>query len=515
MTPQQAFQRGLVMSAMGMQGGGDLMKIAAQYDPALAAQMPTDITKMATQAGWSPQQIAAANAGGVAKATTITGRPGGYAQDLTTGKMTWFPTVPQGGMPQFDANNQFTGVAPIPGATGVESGMAAAKAGGKAQYELKEIWDQSANGGKGGFVQQTVANAANAANGQPQTTGLPSPVPGYSPFQNAIRAAESGGNPAAANPASSAQGSMQVVNATAGNPGFGVRPAQNNSVQERDRVGADYAAALHAKYGNDADAAIAYHYGPQVADKWIAAGRPIDMLPPDARGYLTNVTNYSQAYAGGAKPSGPMASQPPLGYTPATNAAQTAASKQMADSYKGLADSDASYQQSRGALTDMIALARQMGPIDTGISKLPEGAHNWDSTVASYDKAHATFVSNQYNALSAGTDASKGTVNDMVPSSDKPLDTKLHGLNMQLNNLDYRHLETQLMTPAFQGGDQKAYTTLNAQFHNTVKPEMMPTIAPILQMNGAQQQAAVQAAVKANPALRPAFETLFNGGMLR
>jgi hypothetical protein len=86
---------------------------------------------------------------------------------------------------------------------------------------------------------------------------------------------------------------------------------------------------------------------------------------------------------------------------------------------------------------------------------------------------------------------------------------------MQLNNLDYRHLETQLMTPAFQSGDQKAYTTLNVQFHNTVKPEMMPIVMPILQMNGAQQQAAVQAAVKANPALRPAFQTLFNAGMLK
>jgi hypothetical protein len=309
---------------------------------------------------------------------------------------------------------------------------------------------------------------------------------------------------------------MQVVNATAANPGYGVTPARDNSPQERARVGADYASALHAKYGNDADAAIAYHYGPQVADQWIAGGRRMDILPSDAPGYLSKVTSASQSYAGGAKPQGgPMASQPPLGTTSAANAAQSASSKQMADSYKGLSDADASYQQSRGALTDMIALAKQMGPLDSTISKLPDGAHNWDSTVASYDKAHATFVSNQYNALSAGTDASKGTVNDMVPSSDKPLDTKIHGLTMQLNNLDYRHLETQLMTPAFQGGDQKGYTTLNAQFHNTVKPEMMPTISPILQMSGPQQQAAVQAAVKANPALRPAFETLFNGGMLR
>jgi hypothetical protein len=221
--------------------------------------------------------------------------------------------------------------------------------------------------------------------------------------------------------------------------------------------------------------------------------------------------------AGAAAPSGrgAMYAAPPMGAVAAANAAQAAPSKQMADSYKGLSDSDSSYQQSRGALTDMLALANQMGPIDSTISKLPEGSHNWDSTVASYDKAHSTFVSNQYNALSAGTDSSKGTVDSMIPSSDKPLDTKIHGLNMQLNNLDYRHLETQLMTPSFQGGNQGNYTSLNAQFHNTVKPEMMPVISPILQMGGAQQQAAVQAAVKANPALRPAFETLFTGGMLK
>jgi hypothetical protein len=38
---------------------------------------------------------------------------------------------------------------------------------------------------------------------------------------------------------------------------------------------------------------------------------------------------------------------------------------------------------------------------------------------------------------------------------------------------------------------------------------------PILQMSGPQQRAAVQAAIKQNPALRSKFEWAFNNGMLK
>lgn len=489
-TPQQLFQQGMLMNMAGIQGGGDLMRIAVEHDPTVAAMMPTDLTKMGVQGGMSQADIQAANRAGVTKANYI---------------------APTALRTPIYADASGVHAVPADMIASAYGPMYDAQARAKANYETPQVYDPNAFGpGKGGMVYQTQTNVSDAARG-----GAPG-VPGMTPFQNAIRTVESGGNPAAVNPASGATGSMQTMPSTLTNPGFGVMAARDNSPAELQRVGADYATAMQNRYGNDTDAAVAYNWGPQNADRWISAGRPWKMLPAETQNYVGQVhaqmQNYAQQPQGGARP---MAAQPPMGATAAANSAQTASSKQMADSYKGLADSDASYQQSRGALTDMIALGKQMGPLDSGISKLPEGAHNWDSTVASYDKAHSTFVSNQYNALSAGTDASKGTVDSMVPSSDKPLDTKMHGLAMQLNNLDYRHLETQLMTPAFQAGDQKAYTTLSAQFHNIVKPEMMPTIMPIMQMNGPQQQAAVQAAVKANPAMRPAFEMMFNAGMLR
>jgi hypothetical protein len=500
---QQLFNQGMLMNMAGIQGGGDLMRVAVEHDPTLAMQMPTDSQKMAAAAyGYGTPEYQSALQSQVQKA--------GYIP----------PTALRTPI-YYDPRSGTTKVVPADQLAAGYGAQYGAEARAQAGFKPMQVWDPNyvdpTTGAKGGFVFQTAANMADAANGNGATAPQ---VPA------GIR-------------------NNNFGNIKGANGQFATYDTPQDGVNAADQLLATYG----SKHGINTIAGIANRWAPagdgsnnpaqkaaaMAAASGVGVNQPINLADPATRARIlpalfdTETPGWRNAMGGPGNPAptvapaaspaptrpGPMAAQPPVGYTPATNAAQTASSKQMADSYKALADSDASYQQSRGALNDMIALAKQFGPIDSGLSKLPEGAHNWDSNVASYDKAHATFVSNQYNALSAGTDASKGTVDSMVPSSDKPLDTKLHGLGMQLNNLDYRHLETQLMTPAFQSGDQKAYTTLNAQFHNTVKPEMMPTVMPILQMNGAQQQAAVQAAVKANPALRPAFQTLFNAGMLK
>jgi hypothetical protein len=83
-----------------------------------------------------------------------------------------------------------------------------------------------------------------------------------------------------------ARGRMQVMPGTQRDPGFGVRPAQNDSPEELARVGEDYALAMRKKYGNDRDAMMAYNWGPGNVDKWIAGGRDPSAVPSETRNYL-------------------------------------------------------------------------------------------------------------------------------------------------------------------------------------------------------------------------------------
>jgi soluble lytic murein transglycosylase len=60
---------------------------------------------------------------------------------------------------------------------------------------------------------------------------------------------------------------MQVMPATARDPGYGVAPARGNSPDEYNRVGRDYLEALHRKYGDPAKMWAAYNAGPGRLEK--------------------------------------------------------------------------------------------------------------------------------------------------------------------------------------------------------------------------------------------------------
>jgi hypothetical protein len=77
---------------------------------------------------------------------------------------------------------------------------------------------------------------------------------------------ESGGNPNAVSP-KGARGATQVMPATGREPGFGVRPLQNDSHEENVRFGRDYLAAMLSRYPGRPDLALgAYNAGPGRAD---------------------------------------------------------------------------------------------------------------------------------------------------------------------------------------------------------------------------------------------------------
>lgn len=66
-----------------------------------------------------------------------------------------------------------------------------------------------------------------------------------------------------------AQGEMQVMPATAKNPGYGVTPVKDDSPEELARVGRDYLGAMTARYQDPALVLAAYNAGPGKVDEWI------------------------------------------------------------------------------------------------------------------------------------------------------------------------------------------------------------------------------------------------------
>ncbi|HDR9078192.1 TPA: transglycosylase SLT domain-containing protein [Burkholderia vietnamiensis] len=120
----------------------------------------------------------------------------------------------------------------------------------------------------------------------------------------AVRQAESRGNTAAVGPyvagQGTAKGDMQVMDATNLNPGFGVRPAADNSVAERTRVGHDYLNAMIARYGGDQTLALAaYNWGPGNVDRLLQAaqsgGAPVNdaalvaKMPAETQKYVSTI----------------------------------------------------------------------------------------------------------------------------------------------------------------------------------------------------------------------------------
>lgn len=146
------------------------------------------------------------------------------------------------------------------------------------------------------------------------------------PLINKIIDVESSGNPDAISD-HGAKGLMQVKDATADDPGFGVTPAVRNadgsiSPEENVRVGTDYFNALTEKYGGDTVlAAMAYNAGPGAIDKWIADGRDFSKLSSETQNYVGKVfgkdvqNQFKDGTYGTTTPSSPKSDSDIMGVT--------------------------------------------------------------------------------------------------------------------------------------------------------------------------------------------------------
>lgn len=134
--------------------------------------------------------------------------------------------------------------------------------------------------------------------GQPIGAGLlgeqaaPASMPQFGILRDAVEQVESGGNPLAVSPAG-AIGPMQTMPGTLRDPGFGVAPARDNSIDEQRRVGNDYLGAMLNKYADPRLALAAYNAGPGRVDQAMAAGGGVDgslsRLPQETRDYVPKV----------------------------------------------------------------------------------------------------------------------------------------------------------------------------------------------------------------------------------
>jgi hypothetical protein len=140
----------------------------------------------------------------------------------------------------------------------------------------------------------------------PRTEGLPSPDVLFSAMQRV----ESGNNPNAVSPVG-ATGLMQVMPATAMDPGFGLPnvfdfaaqmgvPVTKRTEKEAKKLLADpavgaaygqnYMDAMLQRYNGNLEYALAaYNAGPGRIDKWLAAGADYKKLPKETQDYIPKV----------------------------------------------------------------------------------------------------------------------------------------------------------------------------------------------------------------------------------
>lgn len=138
-----------------------------------------------------------------------------------------------------------------------------------------------------------------------------------------------------------AKGEMQVMDSTNVDPGYGVKPAADDSPEERARVGRDYLAAMVREYDGDVSKALAaYNWGPGNLDKAVKEHGPnwLQAAPEETRSYVERGVREFGAGAGrGKRPSlaeikADLRGDPMLAGNPARlKAAEEAAEKQYRD----------------------------------------------------------------------------------------------------------------------------------------------------------------------------------------
>ena len=93
-----------------------------------------------------------------------------------------------------------------------------------------------------------------------------------------------------------AKGEMQVLDSTARDPGYGIRPARAGDPDDLARVGREYFGKMLDKYRDPKLAAIAYNWGPGNTDKWLMAGADPAKLPRETQKYSADMAGGGEVH---------------------------------------------------------------------------------------------------------------------------------------------------------------------------------------------------------------------------
>lgn len=467
-TPQQSM---LLFSMLGPDAYGKMLE---------AQTAPTAATLAARQGGFDPM---AANQAQFRKDT--------YVAPLTgTGIMrnpfnpsqpvAFNPEVPTGATPMFDASGNVVAEKSIPGAQGVMQGNAAATAAGGAQFKPVQVYDPTTHS----MVYSNEAAVTNPTAPAPVRNNNPGAMmPGgklaqYPDMQTGLQALDQ----------NLASYGKQGVNTISGVISKWAPPNENDTQA--------YIKDVSQRLG-------------------ISPNQKIDLSNPLQRQALsTAISLHENGPAGvfGGSGGGAPAAAPPLGATANANTSQQASADSMKASYAKLQSINSTANGTLDSLQKMQALAANKNSALTAGALGTSVAPIVSPDAAEYEKQRANVI--QLLAAQNGTNGSnegRALTGESVPDYGKPKAAIQDGLQTQINQIRAQQLKANLLTPVYQSGDSKAYTTLENQFDQAIKPSMMP----ILSLSGDAQRAAVQAAIKANPALRSNFEWAFQNGLLK
>lgn len=147
----------------------------------VSANAPTDFTKAMRQAGIDPssalgREIAQKNIAKTINIPLVSGRAGAPMFDAQGNIVAMAPKVPDNAIP-YIVNGQVAGVAPLPGAAGVEQGNAYAQAAGKAQAEPIAAVDAAGNPVFTNKLTAACGAAPGGMGGAPAAGGNPWQIP--------------------------------------------------------------------------------------------------------------------------------------------------------------------------------------------------------------------------------------------------------------------------------------------------------------------------------------------------
>ena len=208
-----------------------------------------------------------------------------------------------------------------------------------------------------------------------------------------------------------AKGEMQVMDATNLDPGFGVRPAADNSPAERARVGRDYLDAMLKRYGGDeAQAMAAYNAGPGALDKALAKAKKeggdwLRFLPEETQAYVAKGTAALRDGRIGA-----------VADADGVAAARTRQTAQVVDSYRLTPDEDVAgmtrHQQAIESAHDQMAAGQPVDVPGLLLTEVPE-SHPFVPWVQQVDSAVSELRAlRQAEAVTPGTETTAPRVAD-------------------------------------------------------------------------------------------------------